>query len=137
MQMPTRAPRLEWNLNTIISLVTLVGMCVGLVTIWVDKTRDIEDLQMWRVNHEQLHKERLAEVAGLAGRSEERFRAIERDIQKIDRLEYRLTNTEQTTSNTAASIRELQTLVSQQAGDIKVVREILQRLEASDQKRSR
>ena len=137
MQMPTRAPRLEWNLNTIISLVTLIGMCVGLVTIWVDKTRDIDDLQAWRVDHEQLHKERLAEVTGLAGRNEERFRSIERDIQKIDRMEYRLTNTEQTTSSTAASIKDLQGLVSQQAGDIKVVREILQRLEASEQRRTR
>jgi len=38
--------------------------------------------------------------------------------------------TEQTTTSTATAIRVLQNLVSQRAGDIKVVREILQRIEA-------
>jgi len=50
--------------------------------------------------------------------------------RKADQLSYRVTVTEQTTTSTATAIKELQNLVSQQAGDIKVVREILQRIEA-------
>jgi len=41
----TRARTMEWNLNTVIQLITLVGMIIGGVTIWVDKSRDIEELQ--------------------------------------------------------------------------------------------
>lgn len=130
----TRARTLEWNLNTVIQLITLVGMCVGGVTIWVDKSRDIEDLQTWRTGHEQLHKERLVEVKAGEARSEERFRSLEADTRKavsqIENLAYRVTVTEQSTTSTATAIRDLQNLVSQQAGDIKVVREILQRIEA-------
>lgn len=130
----TRARTLEWNLNTVIQLITLVGMCVGGVTIWVDKSRDIEDLQAWRTDHEQLHKERLVEVKAGEARSEERFRSLEADMRKvvsqIENLAYRVTVTEQSTTSTATAIRDLQNLVSQQAGDIKVVREILQRIEA-------
>ncbi|SOC48450.1 hypothetical protein SAMN05892877_1701, partial [Rhizobium subbaraonis] len=44
MELPRRAPKLEWNLNTIIQIITLIGMCVGGVAIWVDKSRDIEEL---------------------------------------------------------------------------------------------
>jgi hypothetical protein len=126
----TRARTMEWNLNTVIQLVTLVGMIIGGVTIWVDKSRDIEELQTWRTGHEQYHKERLAEVKAGEGRAEERFRSIESEVRKIDQLSYRVTVTEQTTTSTATAIKELQNLVSQQAGDIKVVREILQRIEA-------
>jgi len=130
----SRSPKLEWNLNTLIQLVTLLGMCVGGVAIWIDKSRDIEELQTWRAGHDQYHKERLAEVKAGEGRTEERFRSLEADGRKatsmLENLSYRVTVTEQTTTSTATAIKELQNLVSQQAGDIKVVREILQRIEA-------
>lgn len=131
----SRSPKLEWNLNTLIQLVTLIGMFVGGVAIWIDKSRDIEELQIWRTGHDQYHKERLAEVKAVEGRTEERFRSLEADGRKatsmLENLSYRVTVTEQTTTSTASAIKELQNLVSQQAGDIKVVREILQRIEAS------
>lgn len=57
----SRSPKLEWNLNTIIQLVTLGGMVFGGIVIWVDKSRDIEELQGSRSNHHQLHKARLVE----------------------------------------------------------------------------
>ena len=37
----SRAPKLEWNLNTIIQLFTLVGMVVGGVAIWVVSATNI------------------------------------------------------------------------------------------------
>jgi hypothetical protein len=45
--------------------------------------------------------------------------------RKADHLSYRVTVTEETTTSTTTAIEELQNLVSQQASDIKVVREIL------------
>ncbi|WP_143523905.1 hypothetical protein [Rhizobium rhizosphaerae] len=88
-------------------------------------------------NHDNLHKERQTDIGTQNGRNEERFRALERDVQKIDKLDYRLTSTETITTNTAQAIKELQALISQQAGDLREVRAILQRLEASEQRRVR
>ncbi|GLR51826.1 hypothetical protein KYK30_21870 [Shinella yambaruensis] len=105
----TRARTMEWNLNTVIQLITLAGMCIGGVTIWVDKSRDIEELQNWRGGHETLHKDRLAEVKTNEARVEERFKGLEADSRKVasqvDNLAYRVTVTEQTTTSTASARR--------------------------------
>ncbi len=135
MELPKRAQKLEWNLNTIIQLVTLIGMCAGGVAIWVNKGRDIEELQNWKAGHELLHKERLVEVKAIEARNEERFRSLESEVRKIDNLSYRLTVTEQSSTSTAAAIKDLQSLVSQQSGDLKVIKEILQRVEGGQLRR--
>lgn len=121
MELPKRAQKLDWNLNTIIQLVTLFGMCIGGVTIWVNKGRDIEELQKWR--------------SAMEARSEERFRSIEGEVRKIDNLAYRVASTEQSTTSTASVIKDLQGLLSQQAGDLKVIKEILQRVEGGQLRR--
>lgn len=126
----SRAPKLEWNLNTVLQVISLLSFLVGGIYLWANTTRDVEDLQHWRIGHEQYHKERLAEVKGIEGRTEERFRAIEGEVRKIDGLSYRIAAAEQSTATTAAAIKDLQALVSAQSGDIKVIREILQRIEA-------
>ena len=137
MQLPKRSPRMEWNLNTVISLVTLASMIIGGVVIWVEKSRDIEDLQGWRSNHEQYHKDRLAEVRAIEAAYSERLRAGElkdNDFdRKLDNLTYRVTVTEQSAVTISSSIKELQTVVNKQNSDLQVVREILQRMEAAQQ----
>lgn len=134
MTLPPRAPRLEWNLNTLIQLMTLFGMIIGGVMIWTEKTRDIDDLQNWRSSHEQYHKERLAEVKSTEAANAERFRTFEARMndgeRKIDQLTYRVTVTEQSAASITNSIKDLQALVNKTAGDLQVVREILQRMEA-------
>lgn len=117
MELPRRAQKLEWNLNTVIQVITLLMMCGGGVTIWVNKGRDIEELQKWQA------------------RSEERFRALETEVRKIDNLAYRVASTEQSSTSTAAAIKEVQGLISQQAGDLKVIKEILQRVEGGQLRR--
>lgn len=131
MEIPKRAAKLEWNLNTVINLATLISLIGGGGWIWANTTRDIEELQEWRTSHDQYHKERMVEVSALNARNEERFRGIEGEIRKIDNLTYRVAQTEQSTSTTATAIKELQSVLSQQSGDLKVVREILQRIEAA------
>lgn len=111
MELPRRAQKLEWNLNTIIQLITLAGMIIGMVTIWVNKGRDIEDLQKWRVG------------------IEERLKPIDTEVRKLDNITYRVTVLEQTNATITSGMKDLQTLINQQSGDLKVMREILQRLE--------
>lgn len=131
----SRAPKLEWNLNTVLQIISLLSFLVVGVSVWANTTRDIEEIQRWRTGHDQYHKERLVDVKAIEARGEERLRSLEADTRKttsqIENLSYRVTVTEQSTTSTAGAIRELQNLVSQQAGDIKVAREILQRIEAA------
>lgn len=131
----SRAPKMEWNLNTIIQLITLGGMVMGGVVIWVDKSRDIQELQDWKVAHEQLHKERLVEVKTIEQAVNMRLSALEQKSseseRKADNLTYRVTVTEQTTVNISTAIKELQAEFNRQSSDIQVMKEILQRLEAN------
>lgn len=110
-------------------LITIVGG----VVIWVDKSRDIDDLQVWRANHEQLHKERLVEVKSIEARADERFRNLETEVRKIsgltDNLSYRITTNEQATSGIASTVKDIQTQLSQQSGDLREIKVILQRME--------
>ncbi len=129
----SRAPKLEWNLNTIIQIFTLVGMIGGGIAIWIDKSRDIEDLQGWRQSHEQLHKERLVEVKSIEARADERFKNIEADVRRLtgktENLDYRITSSEQAVSGMASTVKEIQAQLSQQSGDLREIKVILQRME--------
>ena len=104
-------------------------MCVGGVAIWVDKSRDIEELQGWRTAIEQDRKERSAEYRATIAKLEERVKGTEKDLGKLDNLTYRLTLAEQSTATTATAMKELQDSLNDMNGDIRVMREILQRLE--------
>lgn len=89
----------------------------------------------WGDYHENYHKERLGELKAGDARTEERFRGIEVDVRKLtshsENMTYRLTVVEQSSANVAQSIKELQAQMSQSSGDIKVIKEILQRIEAA------
>lgn len=141
MQFPKRSPRLEWNLNTIINLLTLLGMISGGVYIWANTTRDIEDLQTWRTSHEQYHKERLADARAAEASFNERLRAEEvrgNEIErKIDNLTYRVTVAEQSAVTISSSIKDLQTGLNKFGSDLQVMKEILQRMEKGQQGRIR
>ncbi len=137
MRLPSKG-KFEWNLNTLLQIVTLATAIGGGITIWVNKSRDIEELQNWRVGHEQLHKERLVEVKAGEARNDEWKRGVEADIRKlsgiVDNLSYRVTANEQATIAVAQSNKETQTAITQLGGDMRVVKEILQRIEAGQRR---
>lgn len=140
MQFPKRSPSWHtWNLNTILNLLTLVGMLAGGVYIWANTTRDIEDLMKWRASHEEYHKERLAETRAIAASVNERLRSEEvrgNEVErKIDNLTYRVTVAEQSAVSVTSSIKDLQAGQNKQSSDIQVMKEILQRMEAAQQSR--
>ena len=56
---------------------------------------------------------------------------MENEVRKIDNLTYRVTITKQPTATITTAIKELQSLLNQQSGGLKVVRENLQRIEPS------
>ncbi len=129
----SRAPKLEWNLNTILQLISIVGVIAGGIYIWANTTRDIEELKTWRGNHEQIHKDRLAEVKGIEARSDERFKNLESEVRRIsgktDNLDYRLTSSEQAMSGVVQTMKDIQQLQAVQSGDLREIKVILQRME--------
>lgn len=129
----SRAPKLEWNLNTILQVISILSFIAGGIYIWANTTRDIEELQGWRSSHEQLHKERLVEVKTLEARADERFKNLEADVRRIsgktDNLDYRMTSSEQAVSGMASTVKDIQTQLSQQSGDLREIKVILQRME--------
>lgn len=128
-----RAARLEWNLNTLIQIGTIATMCVGLVVIWIDKSRDIEDLQVWRGGHEELHKEAKANREATIARFDERLKSLEetkikRDSQ-IEALQNKTVALDQSLLSTNTILRDLSNKLNDVVTDSRVSKEILQRLE--------
>jgi len=110
-----QTPRLRWeiNINTIAVILgfagglvawgyTLSEMTTGLET----NARDIDNLS-------------------------ERVVAVERSIRILDNHELRLSNVERQAVDASAAMREVNTTLNSLAADMKVTREILQRIEAA------
>jgi len=95
----------------------------------------IEDGRRWD-GHAQLHKDRMGEIREKDGAVAVRLASIEQnaeaDGRKIDNAVYRVTVLEQNRVGDSAAIREVQKSVTELAGDMKVVRELLQR-QSNDQ----
>ncbi len=118
--MPIDKSKFDWNLNTIIQVVTLVGMAAGGVMLWTNRSRDVDELQKWRIEAEQSGKDlnlRVGKVESL-----------------VDNLAYRMQAGEQSAAATAGAIKEVQTTLNVQSGDLRVVKEILQRIEATQKR---
>ncbi|MGO8401313.1 hypothetical protein ACC783_23575 [Rhizobium ruizarguesonis] len=118
--MPIDRSKFDWNLNTIIQVFTLVGMAAGGVALWTNRSRDVDELQAWRVQAEQGSKDismRVGKVESL-----------------VDNLGYRMQAGEQSAAATSGAIREVQSTLNVQSGDLRVVKEILQRIEATQKR---
>ncbi|MBK5565211.1 hypothetical protein [Ensifer sp. SSB1] len=110
-----RAPvwKWEWNLNTI---ALLVGFGTGLVA--------------WGMTWERMTANQDAHAASL-GKLEDRVTKIETTIRQIDNHELRLVAVEKQAAEAATSMRAVENTLNSLAADMRVTREILQRIEAS------
>jgi len=118
MQIPK--PRLgpfEINLNTIIQVTTLVVMACGGVALWVNRSRDVDELQSWKISS-------TAQTEVLEAR-------VDKVEAQVNNHEFRINMGEQLNASTVNSIKEVQSTLNQQSGDLQVLKEILQRIEAA------
>src|SRR5690606_20728312 len=104
-----------WNFNTILQLISILGLLSSGVYAATNLNRDVDELKQWQTGHDAYHKERIAEVKLLEGRAEERWRSLENQTRKIDQIEYRLNTVEKSYIDAVAAVKELQTSITQQA----------------------
>ncbi|MCM2293787.1 hypothetical protein NAC44_15780 [Allorhizobium sp. BGMRC 0089] len=114
--------KMDISLNTLIHLITLAGFVAGGGYVWAETRSDLQDLLRWRLTAE-------TRQSADEGKIEERFRSTDAELRKLDNLAYRVSLAEQSAGVTATALRDLQKTVAEQAGDLKVMREILQRLD--------
>lgn len=103
----------EWNLNTI---VILIGFTTG-IAAWGATWARLNDGQA--VNRGSIAKldDRLTKLEGLT--------------RTLDNHEFRIANVEKQTSDAASAMRAVENTLNGLATDMRVTREILQRIEAA------
>lgn len=94
----------EWNINTFIVLGGFLAMAVGWGMTWGSTANDVTTLLEFK-------------------------RAAEGELRRIDSLAFRVAASERANETVSRVLEDLKTAVAQQSGDIRVVREILQRIE--------
>lgn len=101
----------EVNVNTIIQIVGFLVVIAGMGVQWGQTRTDVDVL-----NREQaVHSSQIS--------------ALQVETSKIENLTYRITVQEQGSASLARSVDELKAAVNGQGADIKVMREILTRLD--------
>ena len=108
-----RAPawKWEWNLNTV---VILIGFAGGIAA--------------WGATWERLNSGHSANSTSI-DRLDRRLTAVEVTIRILDTQELRIAAVEKQASDAAIAMRSLEGTLNNLSADIRVVREILQRLE--------
>jgi hypothetical protein len=101
----------EWNLNTVVILFGFAGGIAAWGATWNDVQRQSEGNS---ASIERLDK---------------RITSVEASMRALDTQELRLSAVEKQASDASISMRSLETTLNALGTDIKVVKEILQRLE--------
>ncbi len=128
-----------WNINTTIAVcgfaLTLLVSIIGWSTSAATFRASVEEMGRkydgWITQHEVLHKDRLATVSATEARFDARIGALETAVRKQDNIEYRVTVVEQGSANLARAVDELKAALNSVVTDIRVVREIVTRLDVS------
>ena len=132
--------KFEWNLNTLISTMTLVVMLGGWIYYWANTVRDIEDLKEWRETHGRTVEGRLAESREMRGKTEERIKSAEKSAveteRRVDQTVYRVTVLETSLASQQVQQQKVSDDLSEVKGDLKVVKEILLRQDAASKRRT-
>lgn len=114
---------------------TSATLALGLVSVlggWIWTASDTNaSIRAWISNHEEVHKSAAAAIAGSEQRTDQRLIALEGQTRKLEQLEYRVTVQEQGSASLARSVEELKNTVNGQSADIRVMLEILKRLDGT------
>lgn len=115
----------EWNLNTIIQLITLAGVLVTGGIAWNDTRRDIAGIKEWIADHETDGRDRRGVVEANIARLGTTVTTLDDrlDTQEAQaaRLSDRVSATEARSAEFAQTLRELQASINAQGGDLKVI----------------
>lgn len=117
MNVTTPKFRFEWNLNTVVVLFGFIGGFVA----W---GYTLADIQTGR----EINKQNI-------DRLDVRLSSAEVAIRRLDTHELRITSIEKNAADSATAMRALDSTLNGLASDMKVTREILQRLEAAQKAR--
>ena len=112
-QMRTPAWKWEWNLNTVVILLGFIGTIAAYGAAWERITSRQGDHAM---DIERLDK---------------RVTALEAASRTLDNHELRISNVEKQATDAATAMRAVEAALNGLAADMKVTREILQRIEAA------
>ena len=123
-----------WNLNTWVQLISLATMLFVAGVAWSKYDSRTGALEEWQARHTEEHKNRKAEIEANAAKLEAEVRAVENNVQTLerfaDRIGDRVSAAEARNSQTEMLIRDLTKQVGEVSSDVKVSNEILKRLEA-------
>lgn len=108
----------EWNLNTVVILIGFVG---GFMT--------------WGATWNEVQNRSTTNAQGIE-RLDKRLTAVEASMRVLDTQELRLKAVEKQSSDASVSMRSLETTLNALGTDIRVVKEILQRLENGNRQSS-
>ena len=127
MQFPQKAPGFpQWNLNTIVQLVGLFLIALTAAGVWFGLRDDVSGLFEWKANLEASLKERRGEVEGDFARLGAQIIAMDDRLDTEEatssRLSDRVSANEARSAEFAQTLRELQSAINQQSGDIRVIR---------------
>lgn len=111
--MRTPAWKWEWNLNTVVILFGFIGSIAATGAAWERITSKQDDLTV--------------EVERLSNR----VTALETSSRVLDNHELRISNVEKQATDAATAMRAVEAALNGLAADMKVTREILQRIEAA------
>ena len=126
MQMHRPAFKYEINVTTILALAMFVITIGGIV---MQHGRFTQRVDQWISAHEELHKSRLADTTASYARMDERMKAMEAESRSLENIRYRLTVQEQGATSLARTVDELRQAIAQQNSDIRLIREIVTRLD--------
>lgn len=131
------APRGNWwTPQMLVSYATLISMVIGGLFVWFTLLADVGMLKEWKVTHEGEVKERMQEnvaaQAALDARADTGEKADGAMTNRIDGLGYRISALESKAPQIDGALAALQQSMSDQSGDLKVIREILTRIEKGE-----
>ncbi|MBE3637456.1 hypothetical protein [Mangrovicoccus algicola] len=116
------------NLNTLVLIVGLIGTCGSIFYTAGQQTKRIDEIEAWQDRHDELHKEAAASYAARLAAIDGRVEANASEARRIENLTYRTTVLEQNQAATQRSLSELKDQLNTLGGDIRVIREILERV---------
>ncbi|KTR08558.1 hypothetical protein NS365_01075 [Aureimonas ureilytica] len=117
----------NWNVQTVIAV---GAVAFAAASTFFTTGYKIERLEEFKVAHEAYHDKRANELAELAGRNDQRFAGIDAQLRRVDELTFRVARADESISSTKEAIGKLEGTVNSLISDIRVMREILERMDS-------